>query len=118
MIAIWSGVRRRVCDNDRDLNGKPEEARPACSLPDWGGEGRLLQGHHHCGHHVYGDDEGDVVGEGDGDGVGQDDGNIRNAWFKISEFVLMSISDLLQAMDENGDGAISYDEWLGFFLKV
>merc|ERR1712110_879840 len=22
-----------------------------------------------------------------------------------------------KAMDENGDGAISYDEWLGFFLK-
>ena len=21
-------------------------------------------------------------------------------------------------MDENGDGAISYDEWLNFFLKV
>ena len=24
----------------------------------------------------------------------------------------------LKAMDENGDGAISYDEWLSFFLKV
>jgi len=22
-----------------------------------------------------------------------------------------------KAMDENGDGAISYDEWLSFFLK-
>merc|ERR1712029_22480 len=23
-----------------------------------------------------------------------------------------------KAMDENGDGAISYDEWLSFFLKI
>ena len=47
------GVRRRVCNNDRDLNGKPEEARTACAVPDPGGEGRLLQGpaHARLGHH-------------------------------------------------------------------
>ena len=33
-------------------------------------------------------------------------------------WIALTNGDLLQAMDENGDGAISYDEWLSFFLKV
>ena len=41
---LCAGVWRRVCDDDRDLDGEPEEARLAGSFPNPGGEGRLLQG--------------------------------------------------------------------------
>merc|ERR1712211_207795 len=38
----WPGVWRRVCDDDRDLDGEPEEARLAGSFPNPRREGCLL----------------------------------------------------------------------------
>ena len=72
LIDHCSGVWGRVCDNDRDLDGEPEETRLAGSFPDGGGEGRLLQGRHDCAHDARDDVRDDVYGDDNHDYYGGD----------------------------------------------
>ena len=59
-----------------------------------------------------GDGDGDDDGDDDGDGDGDEHHNCNGPKPEAPHL------SNLKAMDENGDGAISYDEWLSFFLKV